>query len=341
MWREQPNILRPQHVGTTFYLPDRGNSREPGVSRPSTSVEFARSPVNSCNLEKSSVPTEGMIDPMVDALLSRYRVENERLRDQIKANAVHQALLERRMHELSAKNTALHLRSFQKKDDNNDVEMLKKQLENRENQVRELQLQVKEQAGRIAAFEEAFARPSRDKEEHANSSHSLPSSSSSGRTHELLCQALSSVDYLTRVFNAIKHCISTPHGGAECPRSFQECTKRCLQVAMKGNQETAGEVMGRGFRLSCEELAIAVREEVQFCETAAVRIAAQLLTDDYFVSVDAVNASHEVAPGSSDKEPPREKSPTAAPQDLQTSITTSSVASKKVPRPSVDDCEVQ
>ncbi|RNF04365.1 uncharacterized protein Tco025E_07972 [Trypanosoma conorhini] len=277
MWRDQPNILRPRHIGSTFYLPGGGTGGGRGGSVPQVPGEYPLPVVNPPQdaRDRLSAVERASSDTAVTTLLSRYRVENERLQDQLKAHAVHEALLEQRLHELSARNTALHLQEFRKKESDSALDALKKQLEDREHEVRALQLQVEKQAGRIAAFEEAVSRPPRDSEE----SPATPSSSSSRRTHELLCQILSSVGFLKSVFNAVKHCRTSPHEETGCQRPLQECTLRCLQAAMRGNQETLGDMLGRGHQASCEELALAIREEVIFCEASAVQVAAQLLAE--------------------------------------------------------------
>ncbi|EKF27263.1 hypothetical protein MOQ_009024 [Trypanosoma cruzi marinkellei] len=324
MWREQPNILHPRHTGCSFFLPGDATCGQPPQRRdgpPAVSPHDARDRLDpaACSLP----------DPNVRALLSRYRLENERLRDQLKAHAVQEALLEQRLQELSAKNTALHLHDFRKKENDAVVEMLKKQLEGRECEVRDLQLQVKEQAGRIAAFEEAITRPLHGTDETPLSlsspspspaaavSSSPPIPASSLRTHELLCQVLSSVGFLTRVFNAFKHCQTLPHEGLGCPRSRKECTVRCLQAAMRGNQETVGDMMGRGHGVSCEALALAVREEVMFCELSAVQIAAQLLAAEHAPA--AVLAVEE----------PQKETPTLPLEDDHPAVETRAAAEEK------------
>ncbi|EKF98300.1 hypothetical protein TCSYLVIO_010799 [Trypanosoma cruzi] len=374
MWREQPNILHPRHTGCSFFLPGdatRGQQQQRSDGPPAASPHDARDRLDpaACSLP----------DPNVRSLLSRYRLENERLRDQLKAHAVQEALLEQRLQELSARNTALHLHDFRKKENDAVVEMLKKQLEDRECEVRDLQLQVKEQAGRIAAFEEAIARPLHGTDESPSPpspaaaavsvSSSPPLSASSLRTHELLCQVLSSVGFLTRVFNAVKHCQTLPHEGLGCPRSRKECTTRCLQAAMRGNQETVGDMMGRGHGVSCEALALAVREEVMFCELSAVQIAAQLLAaenapatvlavgeaqketpplpleDDHptarITKTAAAAAEEEGEKGEEKRELCAARSISTKEQNVSTVFTAPRATRKPTARPTVNDCEVQ
>ncbi|ESL08839.1 hypothetical protein TRSC58_03452 [Trypanosoma rangeli SC58] len=357
MWRDQPNILRARHIGSAFYLAGDGTSSERGGSLPQEPCEYTLPVVNPQGArDRLSTAEHGSSDTNVVALLSRYRVENERLRDQLKAHAVHEALLEQRLHELSARNTALHLQEFRNRESDSALDALRKQLEDREHEVRALQLQMEQQAGRIAAFEEVVSRPSRNLEASpATPSSSSFSSSSSRRTHELLCQILSSMGFLTSVFNAVKHCRTVPHEESGCSRPLQECMTRCLQAALRGNQETLGDMVARGHQASCEELALATREEVIFCETSAVQIAAQLLAES--ASPAALGAAPKTTPplpldddsaGAAEEENEGpgevggEKRPSLIEQKPPSAARTAPRETRKPKaRPTVDDCEVQ
>ncbi|KEG08059.1 hypothetical protein DQ04_08111010 [Trypanosoma grayi] len=369
MWRDQPNIFRPRHAGSAFYLPPGNTSSsssagDRGGSVPSAPKEFSPPAVIRHVSQERQDPVEVATEPMREKLLVRYRVENERLRDQVKAHAIHEALLEHRLQELSARTTALHLREMRSKDNDAVVEGLRKQLEDREHEVRSLQLQLGEQAGRIAAFEAALARPLRGTAETTTArtaavegEEAALTSSTSRCTHELLCQALSSVGFLTRVFNAVEHCHATPHESLECPRPLQECTTRCLQAAMRGNQETAGEVLSRGYRTSCEELALALREEVLFCETAAVRMAARLLAERApLVSAGespretksppavaaATPTNEQQQQQEQQQQKPKENNQNCTVQQAQV-VSAAPRATRRpaAPRPTTEDCEVQ
>ncbi|RNF04331.1 hypothetical protein TraAM80_05226 [Trypanosoma rangeli] len=357
MWRDQPNILRARHTGSTFYLPGGGTSSEQGGSVPQEPCEYSLPIVNPHDIRDClSTAERGSSDTNVVALLSRYRVENERLRDQLKAHAVHEALLEQRLHELSARNTALYLQEFRNRESDSALDALRKQLEDREHEVRALQRQMEQQAGRIAAFEEVVSRPSRNSDASpATPSSSSLSSSSSRRTHELLCQILSSMGFLRSVFSAVKHCRTVPHEESGCSRPLQECMARCLQAALRGNQETLGDMLARGHQASCEELALATREEVIFCETSAVQIAAQLLAESTSPATlgaapkttplpplddDSAGAAEEESEGRGDMGGEKrasliEQKPPSA------DLTASRETRKPKARPTVDDCEVQ
>lgn len=334
MWGPNQEVAHPRHDGKTFYLPSTSAAGAAALGAsllPHSNLVCA--PLNP-HIPREPVDTAtGDGDGTVRALLTRFRIENERLRDQVKAHVVQEALLTQRLQELSARNTALHLQDFRKRDNDAVVEKLKKQLEVKEMEVRALQLQVGELNGRISAYEEVISRPDHPQGLSANSMD---------RVRELICEALSSAGFLTRVANAVEHCHPSTHEVTDCPRSVEECTNHCLQAAMRGNKELPGETAARGHHVSCEELASALREEVLFCETVAVRVAAKL-----FMERSSADSSAKADRGTGlqhqeESAPPLAR-PTAEcpPEAHELPQSDRRPRRKPAARPTVEDCEVQ
>nr|CCC90613.1 conserved hypothetical protein [Trypanosoma congolense IL3000] len=333
MWGQKPEVLRPQHEGKVFYLSSATETHggaNPSPAQPSSS-NSASSLLNPRIAHERSEAATAYNDAAVQGLLTRLRIENERLRDQVKAHTVQETLLTQRLQELSARNTALHLQDFRKKDNNAAVEALKRQLEAKEKEIRDLQLQVGVLTGRVAAYEEAVSRPM---------DSTNPSERSSNHLRELICEVLSTVNYLTRVANAAEHCQPARHEGTGCPRSLEECSAHCLRAVMRGNDETPAEISTRGYRMTCEQLLTALREEVLHCETMAVRIAAQMLTERGSGGP-GVQAARVVAT-------PERTTPTltAAPAENAKVVVKPEQKPQRtrrepVARPTMDDCEVQ
>lgn len=219
-------------------------------------------------------------------LLRRYREENERLRERLNAHALRESFLTQRLQHLGLENARLSSRSRELTRGGDPFSVEDRETEEvgeprsvsqravvqqKDRTIRELEERVHELEGRLHAYEEAFLRDGVGEEgDDAASGVSL---------HGLLCQSLSEVGYLTKVFNALNHCWHTPHPSSECPRSLQECRQRCLHAASKGNTESIADVLSRGHQLQLNELGLALREELQYCETAAVRLAAEVLQE--------------------------------------------------------------
>ncbi|KAL7698233.1 hypothetical protein NQL31_003773 [Lotmaria passim] len=291
----------------------------------------------------------------VSRLLRQYRDENSHLRTQLKAKALQETHLIAKVEELSRRHALLQLECQRASRDPRVVDMLAKvegsvsaellsqqdalaQLSQKEEEVQQLQLSVRELEGRVEAYREALQRArayqngnnggdrtsSSDRgspdnahgqqersplhggdepySEHRSSGAYLSGAPAS--LHALLLESLHTADYLVRVFNALQHCEHALHDSddsdgsgwagvdeeasakSRCPRSRQACTRRCLQAAVKGaplppdlreladgpeNNTTAANV----------EVALAVREELSYCETVAVRLAAGLLAQQH------------------------------------------------------------
>jgi hypothetical protein len=297
----------------------------------------------------------------VSRLLRQYRDENTRLREQLRIKALHETHLTSKLEELSRRHALLQLECQRTARDPivthvfaEDAESTTtsttgggvapatslwkahSQLAQKEDEVRQLQVTVRELEGRVTAYREALqrarvyrrtrrshsdptstednpptqqhveasdTRPHRhhgdDDHDNDSTANREPNSRRGGAPaslHVLLLESLNTADFLVKVFNAIQHCQSTPHRDGDgcgvanplnstttlCPRSREECTLRCLQAAMKGatlppdlleladgpeNNTSAANV----------EAALAVREELMYCETVAVRLAAGLL----------------------------------------------------------------
>ncbi|CCW60263.1 unnamed protein product [Phytomonas sp. EM1] len=222
-------------------------------------------------------------------LAARYSIENARLRDQLKAHALRESLLTERLqadHLTRLKHAADYPESTASAHQNEKVSSLytspanviksalpshNNQLEAKERRISELELHVCGLEGRVKAYEEALQRSSGG----ASPSHS----GISPTTHELICQCLSGMEYLVKVCNAVDHCRNTPHDGGDCPRTRRECTMRCLRAAMRGNTEPVGDILARGHQIEDHELMLSLREEIEYCETALVRTAAQLFAE--------------------------------------------------------------
>lgn len=127
--------------------------------------------------------------------------------------------------------------------------------------------------------------------------------------HALLLESLNTADFLVKVFNALQHCqysrhrddageVDLPAGlhppseerftsesenGTSCPRSRSACALRCLRAAMQGAALSPDlRVLADGPENNTvaanTEAALAVREELAYCETVAVRLAATLVS---------------------------------------------------------------
>lgn len=263
----------------------------------------------------------------VGRLLRHYRDENARLREQLKAKELHEAHIMERLEETSNKCAHLQLAwqrasggtptsLLQSAGDKADAvpsvgshggeaeETVQSHLAQKEAEVRELQ-------GRVEAYREALQRSrahaalSAEERREAPAPATCSAGSSTAVSvsptslHVLLLQSLNTADYLVKVFNALQHCHCTrhgdPHGNASdcCRRSLHDCKLRCLQAAMKGalisselleledgpENDTAAANM---------ETAVAVREELLYCEAVAVRLAASLLSREKSAGDDAV-----------------------------------------------------
>ncbi|AIN95911.1 hypothetical protein LPMP_081030 [Leishmania panamensis] len=289
----------------------------------------------------------------VSRLLRYYRDENARLREQLKAKELHEAHIMERLEETSRMYAHVQLawqratRSdppssvLQSADDNvgsvlsvgsgggKAEEAMQSRLAQKEAEVRELR-------GRVEAYREALQRSRAHAACSAEERQAAPApaacSTGNGATvsvpptslHVLLLQSLNTADYLVKVFNALQHCHYTRHRGASdsasgcCRRSLHDCRLRCLQAAMKGapitpelleledgpENDTAAANM---------EAAVAVREELSYCEAVAVRLAASLLGRERFADDDAappVSATGAAAPA-------QKAAPPASPSALE------------------------
>ncbi|KAG5485828.1 hypothetical protein LSCM1_07249 [Leishmania martiniquensis] len=262
----------------------------------------------------------------VSRLLRRYRDENARLREQLKAKELNEAHIMAKLEETSRRYAHLQLAwqraardtpgpLLQSVDDNVGAaqsvgscdgkahETVQSLLAQREAEVRELQ-------GRVDAYREALQRSRAHAAQLAGERPGAPAPCSccagSGASasvsptslHALLLQSLNTADYLVKVFNALQHCHCTRHGGTYdsasgwCRRSLHDCKLRCLQAAMKG-APMSPELLEledgpeNDTAAANMEAAAAVREELLYCEAVAVRLAASLLGREKFADDDA------------------------------------------------------
>ncbi|KPI86482.1 hypothetical protein ABL78_4466 [Leptomonas seymouri] len=260
----------------------------------------------------------------ISSLLRQYRDENCRLREQLRAKELQEAHLMSKMEELSRRYALLQLECQRASRDPDVMGMLTEvdentpvwapmaacappqkalpQLAQKEEEVRLLQVAVRELEGRVEAYREALQRarafhgapdasepPQSGEAALHNGTHC--SSGAPASLHALLLQSLSTADYLVKVFNALQHCQHTRHSddgscvalsSSSCPRNRQECTLRCLQAAMKGvdlppDLRDLADGPENNTMAANVEAALAVREELTYCETVAVRLAAVLL----------------------------------------------------------------
>ncbi|KAG5511356.1 hypothetical protein GH5_07606 [Leishmania sp. Ghana 2012 LV757] len=262
----------------------------------------------------------------VSRLLRHYRDENARLREQLKAKELHEAHIMAKLEETSHRYAHLQLAwqratrdipgsLFQSVDDNVGAAQsvgsgcgkaeatMQSLLAQREADVRELQ-------GRVDAYREALQRSrahasllAEERPAAAASGTCCVGSSASASVsptslHVLLLQSLNAADYLVKVFNALQHCHCTRHGGTHdsgsgcCRRSLHDCKLRCLQAAMRG-APISPELLEledgpeNDMAAANVETAVAVREELLYCEAVAVRLAASLLGREKFADDDA------------------------------------------------------
>ncbi|KAG5510861.1 hypothetical protein JKF63_07933 [Porcisia hertigi] len=275
----------------------------------------------------------------VSRLLRHYREENVRLREQLRANELHEAHIMTKLEEVSHKCARLQLAwqrassdtpssLFQSVDNVGGVpragdgsgkvqDTLQSRLAQREAEVRELQ-------GRVEAYREALQRSRayaalleggrQPASAHATCTTGSSSTASASPTslHLLLLQSLNAADYLVKVFNALQHCHSTRHDGADggaggcCCRSLHDCKLRCLEAAMRGapiSRELLELEDGpeNDTVAANTETAVAVREELFYCEAVAVRLAASLLGRESFADDDAAPFVRTLTSASSEK----------------------------------------
>ncbi|GET86231.1 hypothetical protein, conserved [Leishmania tarentolae] len=261
----------------------------------------------------------------VSRLLRHYRDENARLREQLKAKELHEAHIMARLEEASHKCAQMQLAWQrvggdtlgalpQSADGNVDTvprvcspdgraeETVQSRLAQKEAEVHELQGRVKAyrealQRSRAHAALSAEERRAVPKPATCSTGSSATASVSPTSLHVLLLQSLNTADYLVKVFNALQHCHCARHGDAHgsssdcCRRSLHDCKLRCLQAAMKGSPISA-ELLEledgpeNDTATANMETAVAVREELLYCEAVAVRLAASLLSREKFADND-------------------------------------------------------
>lgn len=262
----------------------------------------------------------------VSRLLRHYRDENARLREQLKAKELHEAHIMARLEETSHRCAHLQLAWQRASGDTPSLllesagdkpgavqsvgshggeaeETVQSRLAQKEAEVRELQ-------GRVEAYREALQRSRAHAALSAEEWRAAPApatctagnstavSVSPTSLHVLLLQSLNTADYLVKVFNALQHCHCTRHGDAHgsasdcCRRSLHDCKVRCLQAAVKGAPISSELLELEGgpendTAAANMETAVAVREELLYCEAVAVRLAASLLSREKSADDDA------------------------------------------------------
>ncbi|KAG8341719.1 hypothetical protein TRVL_07455 [Trypanosoma vivax] len=335
---------RPRHSGKCFFLPAEGAGDGAPERALLTGCRAAHSVAGPSGSQEAPCSLAALGETGPSATLLRYRIENERLRDQVKAHAVQEALLTQRLQELSARNTALHLKEFREKERDSAIRELRDQLVHKAREAEALRREIEVLSARIRAHEGAAPWPFRadgQQESVCVSPDAAPATQlpgADGRTHELLCQVLGRVGCLVRAVTTLEHCSAVSHGGVQCPRTADECATQHPEEAMQGNAMGAEEMQVRGAHASCEELAMSIREKVMFCETVAARVTAHLLAARS-VCAKAPNGIEVTGEPMPAREPMQPSSVAAA---LAVKSAGASPASRKPNvKPRTDECEVQ
>ncbi|KPA74626.1 hypothetical protein ABB37_08973 [Leptomonas pyrrhocoris] len=403
-------ILAPQRALLQGTWRD-GESTKEGLHQQEVYKQREQHGVLSGELGPKDSPTSSSAE--VSRLLRQYRDENNRLREQLKAKELHETHLISKVEELSRRHALLQLECqralrdptvmdmFAEAEENSPAwaaatagappQKVRAQLAQKEEEVQQLQMTVRELEGRVEGYRLALQRArayrsasdsAEQPENHEATLRRSNSSYSSGAPaslHALLLESLSTADFIVKVFNALQHCQHTRHGGdgscaadssSSCPHARQACTLRCLRAAVKGAalspdlRELAGGPENNTTAANVE-VALAVREELAYCETVAVRLAAALLSqetgevepaaaeDAAVVAVGAASSSPDTNADATEEE--REESLTTEEKrpeaPLKTERGTSSAFSAAPAkslrtkasrcRPDMEDCEVQ
>lgn len=220
-------------------------------------------------------------------LCMAYRLENGRLRDQLKAQNLRETYMIGRMQQHcrtpAASSTSCGASPSETEEVGVCIPTHQEQLAAKTERIQELEAQVSVLQGRVEGYALAFQQGQTRSSSSQQASSPQPAGKATNSvveddTHALLCQCLSCMEYLVKVFNAVEHCRKVPHPQL-CPRSLQACRTRCLQAAMKGNTEDPADILARGHNVAHRDLLLSLREVLEYCETTSVRLAACMLSE--------------------------------------------------------------
>lgn len=224
-------------------------------------------------------------------LILQYREMVQRLQGQLKAQEGRVKFLEQKLEESSRQYTKLQLQqqrppAEQSVPPSTSVELLRQRVAARDGEIKELQ-------GRLSAYQSAL-REARlrkgDRSRDGATDEDVDTADFPTSLSTLLRECLCTADYLVKVFNAVEHCQYVGHledSPVACQRRRRECSIRCLQAAMRGScsadiLKADDEMLLRdsnaaGVAVEQRQVAVAVREELMYCESMAIRLASKLL----------------------------------------------------------------